>query len=266
MVLVMKMHISLVRGNSLTSKSNDIITKRSLNASGEVEKSEKIEVSLKPTVYHVDCLAIRKFDASSGDGVYTIYPGGADGSEGHQVYCDMEHGGWTVLQRRFDGSVRFDRTYSEYKTGFGNLFGEHWMGLELQHIMTTKYDMELRIELVDRDRQTKYANYKTFNIGSENEGYRIYFEEFSGTAGDSLSFHPWLYSYHQNRKFSTKDHDPYRHSCSTTAGGNGGWWFRNCFYCNLNGKYDDPGWARGIYWRTFSYKGLAASQMLIRRK
>ena len=68
-------------------------------------------------------------------GVYTIDP---DGSGASDVFCDQTTagGGWTVFQKRLDGSVDFCRGWSDYKNGFGNLNGEFWLGLDKIHRLT----------------------------------------------------------------------------------------------------------------------------------
>ncbi|KAG5872682.1 hypothetical protein JTB14_030053 [Gonioctena quinquepunctata] len=69
-------------------------------------------------------------------GVYKIQP--KLSKKPSMVLCDMETrgGGWTHIQKRFDGSQDFDLGWREYKFGFGDLGGEFWLGLENIHLMT----------------------------------------------------------------------------------------------------------------------------------
>ena len=63
------------------------------------------------------------------DGVYTIKP---DNLTAFDVFCDQttDGGGWTVFQKRLNGSVDFYRYWNDYKCGFGDLNGEFWLGLD----------------------------------------------------------------------------------------------------------------------------------------
>ncbi|XP_035664242.1 ficolin-1-A-like [Branchiostoma floridae] len=73
-------------------------------------------------------------------------------------------GGWTVIQRRQDGSVPFNRTWEEYKLGFGNTSGEYWLGNDNIHLLTSQENFTLRVDLMDWGGQTAYAEYSLFRI------------------------------------------------------------------------------------------------------
>uniref|UniRef100_K1R3Q3 Fibrinogen C domain-containing protein 1 n=1 Tax=Magallana gigas TaxID=29159 RepID=K1R3Q3_MAGGI len=163
------------------------------------------------------------------DGVYTIYP---NMKTKKFVYCDMttDGGGWTVIQRRMDGSVNFYRSWQTYKDGFGKLQGEYWLGNKDIHLLTSKTKQELRIDPQKFSGEKAYAKYSRFTVGSESEENKLSVGGYSGTAGDSLA-------YHNGMKFSTRDqdNDTSKEQCSVER--QGGWWFKACIDAHLNVPY-----------------------------
>ncbi|XP_029023544.1 tenascin isoform X3 [Betta splendens] len=162
------------------------------------------------------------------------------------VYCDMETdgGGWTVFQRRKDGSVNFFRGWKDYVKGFGDLNGEFWLGLDNLHNLTAMSRMSLRVDLRDRN-ESAFATYATFAVAQKN--YRLTVGGYSGTAGDSLS-------YHSNRIFSTRDRDPLQSITRCATSYRGGWWYRNCHEANLNGLYGVNVKHQGVIWTSWRGK------------
>ena len=165
-----------------------------------------------------------------------------------QVYCDMETdgGGWTVFQRRMDGSMDFYLKWADYVQGFGNVKGEYWLGLSKIHrLANSNMKQQLRVDLEDFSGDTAYAKYGIFYIDGESTDYTLHVEGYSGMAGDALS-------YHHGSKFTTKDNDNdkevYNANCAKMY--RGAWWYNNCHYSSLNGKYYDGGVinTQGIIW------------------
>ena len=118
--------------------------------------------------------------------MYTINP---DGGKPIQVLCDMntEGGGWTVFQRRLDGSFDFYRGWESYKEGFGDLNGEFWLGNDNLHRLTAIANVTMRADLEDFDGNIRYAEYTTFKVADESDNYRLLIGGYRGTAGDSMA-------------------------------------------------------------------------------
>ena len=106
-----------------------------------------------------------------------------------QVLCDMttNGGGWTVFQRRLNGSVDFYRDWSSYKNGFGDLHGEFWLGNDNLHRLTAAGNVSLRVDLEDFEGNITYAEYATFKVADQADKYRILIGGYSGTAGDGMN-------------------------------------------------------------------------------
>ena len=88
-------------------------------------------------------------------------------------------GGWTVFQKRLDGSVEFYRGWDDYKRGFGNLNGEFWLGLDKIHRLT-KERSRLHVDLEDTTGKTAYAEYDFFGVASERSKYKLSLGTYSG--------------------------------------------------------------------------------------
>ncbi|XP_059514478.1 ficolin-2-like [Myotis daubentonii] len=174
------------------------------------------------------------------------------------VLCDMhtDGGGWTVIQRRVDGSVDFYRDWAAYKQGFGSQLGEFWLGNDHIHALTAQGTYELRVDLVDFQGTRHFAKYQSFRLGSEAEKYQLVVGAFTGgTAGDSLT-------QHNGTLFSTKDQDNDRVASNCAESYQGAWWYYDCHVSNLNGRYlggSHESFANGINWKSgkgynYSYK------------
>ena len=143
---------------------------------------------------------------------------------------ETDGGGWTVFQRRQDGSVDFYRYWTDYENGFGNLTGEFWLGLSKIHRLTKEGSNTLRVDLGDFEGNTAYANYSTFSISDGSTEYILTVGGYFGTAGDSMA-------YHSGMKFSTKDNDNDNGGWNCAVIDIGAWWFNQCFESHLNGPY-----------------------------
>ncbi|XP_028272322.1 fibrinogen-like protein 1 [Parambassis ranga] len=181
---------------------------------------------------------------SKSSGVYRIKAMGSPSPI--QVYCDMsEGGGWTVFQRRINGSETFNRSWSEYKDGFGNMEAEFWLGNDNLHYITAQENYTLRIYLEDFDGNQRYAEYKNFKVADEKDYYHLTFGAYVGTAGDALSGNYQVrvseWASHQGIKFSTYDQDNDNYNGNCAQEDKGGWWFNKCHSAHLNGLYYPSG-------------------------
>jgi len=126
-----------------------------------------------------DCAELYK----SGNKISAVYQIDPDGLGEFEVFCDQKTagGGWTVFQKRMDGSVGFYRGWNDYKRGFGDLSGEFWLGLDKIHRLTKSSSNKLRVDLEDSDGNTAFAEYSSFGVANEADKYVLSLGSYTGT-------------------------------------------------------------------------------------
>ncbi|XP_043821392.1 angiopoietin-related protein 5-like [Dromiciops gliroides] len=231
-----------------------------------------------------DCSQIWADNPESPSGVYVIKPNGAP--DAFQAYCDMQKdGGWTVFQRRTGGKgqpLEFNRVWREYDYGFGDVKGEHWLGLSKLYSLTHQPGIraELKLELHNFENESRYALYDSFQISDASSFYVLSLGRYSGDAGDSFRGQNWSGASTQvGSAFSTVDRD--HDSCNpcfqgdiafnecSHQNGDAGWWFSDCGVANLHGdwhpKEDYRGWGSDVHWGTWSpTDSLKATEMKVK--
>ena len=178
----------------------------------------------------------------------------------NQAYCDMETdgGGWVVIQRRIqNGNVDFYRNWTDYVQGFGDLDGEFWYGLENIHCLTTRDDVELRIELGNGATPSTVWTYQLFRVGGASTQYTLTVGQGTGVGDNRDGM-----DYNDGRPFTTPDMDNDVWSTGNCAVlRQGPWWHGYCSHSNLNGRHLDT--YEGIYWYYVNYDNV---EMKIRPK
>ncbi|XP_019638229.1 PREDICTED: fibrinogen-like protein A [Branchiostoma belcheri] len=224
-----------------------------------------------------DCSEIHTAQAMFGSiasGVFSVKPVTVHARDPISVYCDQttDGGGWTVIQRRFDGSLEFFREIGAYHYGFGDSTGEYWLGLNNIYHITAQNAYELYIELEDWSGNVKFARYSSFSVGPASD-YTLIVGGYSGTAGDGFYLSSSSYT---NMKFSTRWYDQDTDSsCSLAEKFGGGWWYGSGSRSNLNGPYfhEIDGFningnnGYGILWFPFNgnpYYSLKKTKMMVR--
>ncbi|GAB1598906.1 uncharacterized protein LOC115224852 [Argonauta hians] len=221
-----ELFLKVIDGNGKITLAQDLINEHKMNINA---LKDKFVWPAKDNFgnTHKDCA-----DAFAKDhkkpGVYLIHPV-ASPYKVHLLCID----GWTVIQRRFDGSENFHRSFDEYLAGFGNFSGEFFVGLENLHRLTFSQAYTLRVDVKSAAGKWYFAVFDSFAITDETDQFRLKLGNM--TAGNSDD----VMEQSRDKPFSSFDRDN-----DEWSGGNcakhfrGGWWSGNCV-TNLN-----QGWCK----------------------
>ncbi|KAF8787958.1 Tenascin like protein [Argiope bruennichi] len=166
----------------------------------------------------------------------------------------------SVIQRRGNFSTQqdFNLGWRKYKSGFGDIRGEFWLGNEYIHALSNQGPCEIRFDLEDVRGIRRFAVYKNFLIEDESSDYRVRVSGYRGDAGDG-------FKHYDGVQFSTRDNS--RGNSGAAEYLKGAFWHpKDWAYVHLNGIYqpgkDEP---QSIHWwEWLDNEGLAFTEMKLR--
>lgn len=200
---------------------------------GSWMRFSRVRMMIKPVVpwRPANCYEIHKKKPELPDGIYGIYLFDDEPSKVTRVFCEMSKGGWTIIFNKVTPNATFDKLWNDYRDGFGEIDGDHWLGLIPMSLLTQRTKMELRMEMTNSVEDQNVYEYENFLVGSEADKFRLRVSQLSLTSFPTTTD---LFAYHNNMFFTTRDKKNcnYTTNCSVYLGG-GGWWFNACHYICL---------------------------------
>ena len=161
-------------------------------------------------------------------GIYTIYP---IPNKEIQVYCEMDKGGWTRIMNRIDDGNSFYKISTEFKIGFGEILGNHWLGFNAIRKILSIGQYFVRFEFERDDFQLDFFEIDLFQIAPETSKYRLTLGKLLKTNINTNFLSP------SGKSFSTYDSNS---NCANEY--QAGWWFGNCIdwcsTCTLSKTYN----------------------------
>ena len=229
-----------------TQSRLDLVSDRESTVYTVHQRSSKCKPPIKPPQV-TSCLDLLKRGTTS-DGVYDIQINGKRVS----VFCDMttQGGGWTLFQKRVDGSEDFSRDWNDYVQGFGDPATNYWLGLENIHQMTTSVgdsptSVMLQGVVGEGIGTAKIQINYDFSVGNNDTNYVIR----TGFSNICINCNKKHFTKLDGMEFTTKDVDNDRSKSNCANLYNSGWWYDDCYdKLNPNGIYESTTNLLGIAW------------------
>ncbi|KAK6192354.1 hypothetical protein SNE40_003834 [Patella caerulea] len=167
----------------------------------------------------------------------------------YDVVCHFEYGGYTTIMSRENTCCEqdFNRNWTDYVEGFGNVHGVYWLGLKKIYNLLMNHPVNiLKVDTyynLNKTNQQCSSFYENMALGDASADYGFHVDKLVSwsktVCGDSLLSAPSI----NDRPFSTYDHDFTSHNCPVRLAG--GWWYADdpdCSEANINGRNNELKW------------------------